>query len=53
MFIPNKCDNYGTRLVVIFDVNAFYLIKIIQYTGKVDPGGEKQVGEYFVKEGHT
>ena len=53
MYIPNKPDRYGVKLVLLNDSKSNYLVTGIPYLGKQAGNvnrGSLQLGHYFVKE---
>ncbi|GBP21878.1 PiggyBac transposable element-derived protein 4 [Eumeta japonica] len=50
MYIPNKPNKYGLKLVMIADSSTKYMCNAIPYMGKNTNTGNEPLANYFVKE---
>lgn len=50
MYIPNKPNKYGIKLVMAADVNSKYVIDAIPYLGKGTDVQKQPLATYFIKE---
>uniref|UniRef100_A0A913HC22 DDE_Tnp_1_7 domain-containing protein n=1 Tax=Strongyloides stercoralis TaxID=6248 RepID=A0A913HC22_STRER len=49
MYIPNKPDKYGIKLVFMCDSNSYYLVSGIPYIGKATKNNNLPLADYFVE----
>lgn len=50
MYMPNKPNKYGLKLVMMADCNTKYMCNAIPYLGKNTNTGNEPLASYFVKE---
>ncbi|XP_046960296.1 piggyBac transposable element-derived protein 4-like [Vanessa cardui] len=50
MYIPNKPNKYGIKLVMAADVNSKYIINCIPYLGKGTDPQKQPLASFFIKE---
>lgn len=50
MYIPNKPEKYGIKLVLMCDSHSYYLVSGIPYIGKQTNTDGRPLGQYFVEE---
>jgi hypothetical protein len=50
VYISNKPDKYGIKIVMICDSHTFYFISGMPYLGKAIPNGDIPMADYFVME---
>ena len=50
MYIPNKPNKYGIKLVMAADVNSKYVVNVIPYLGKGTDTQRQPLATFFIKE---
>lgn len=50
MYLPNKPDKYGLKIVMLCDSGSKYMVDAMPYLGKGTVTGNLPLGEYYAKE---
>jgi hypothetical protein len=49
VYIQNKPDKYGIKIMTLCDGKSFYMVNAIPYTGRVEESADESVPAYYVR----